>query len=596
MNARAVFLASAMLFSWSSAQPYGNSRVTIDPKTLEAIQIGPGQWVTNANQVRTAGVQAGHEIVKYSSSANYANALRGTATTLGSKAFNVAKGGLRFIGVGALMQVGALSVNAALQWFYKQAQMSTGTALDTAYNGAIPWTFAIGPGQCYVNNKSWTDWSSGTGVVKLYHEGELSAGYMIAGGSIASHRSAFSGSGHLECDDEMRRSIETATQTYLNNRFPNSAGTWERSTAGTTYSPQLYPGDYRDWPWVYTNSGSNLADVIENDPAAYDALRNQVMPQYLDAHPVTDQELTQGKLPGGATYTLQSGQPVTVNHVYGGPYDQNADTDGDGYSDYLELRSFSPMDDPQVIPGDLDNDGTVDIDDPDQDGDGATDEQEDAAGTNRRDPQSIPESLDFDGDGIANDLDPDDDNDGTPDASDPDPLNKNVPVKCTAGMTPSEDGRSCIPAKAEDGCPEGYRAVPGADPPKCEPIPDTENKDPVSDQCGDFSVKRLMTHTGHYLRDVFKSCRDLGDIWKPVQTAAAQKFPFSLVAALNKPLIKTETGAAGPAIPTNWGYFTVDMSRYDSVWAIAKVLFKTVLGVAFLALLLNKLMGQVIIS
>ena len=561
---------------------------------LLAVQVGHAEAVRNLpftppasafSTFRDAANGAALDVIKFTPASGYAAALRGTAPTLGSKAFSLLKGGARMIGTGAVYQLGAIAINEALGWFYRQAQMATGTALDQAYTGAIPWTFVVSNGRCSVSNGSWTDWSSGTGVVKLYHEGEIAADYMISGAQPQVWKADFSGAGHATCTDIERQRAEKNARDYLNNRFPNSAGSWERSTDGRTYSPQLYPGDYRDWPWVFTSTAQTVADVIQSDPAAFAALRDQVMPQYMNAHPMTEQDAVQGRGPLGGTIRAPDGTTMlTVNQIYGGPVNPDLNSDTDPFTDGEEWQAGTELDDPTSFPGDLDQDGIPDWRDEDRDGDGlpnSTDPDPDKA-----------DVADLDGDGVPDASDPDIDGDNVPNASDPEPRNASIPVKCATGQKPSADGRSCVPEEEPAKCPTGYKLNEGTG--KCEP--DTDPADPTGDACGDFSPKRFMTHTGHYLRDVLLPCEPLGTFWSPLLEVAKGKYPFAMVNSLSNMVSAPSTGNQGAVLPAKVGPWEMDWGFITVLIASIGLMFQGYVSWVAVEMILSRFMGQVVIK
>jgi hypothetical protein len=98
------------------------------------------------------------------------------------------------------------------------------------------------------------------------------------------------------------------------------------------------------------------------------------------------------------------------------PNSEDADDDGDGFSDVMEnLLGTDPLD-AQDKPVDTDGDGIPDALDNDDDNDGFSDEVEIEEGTDPLDPNSKPSAIDTDGDGIPDVTDTDDDNDGLTDA------------------------------------------------------------------------------------------------------------------------------------------------------------------------------------
>lgn len=106
----------------------------------------------------------------------------------------------------------------------------------------------------------------------------------------------------------------------------------------------------------------------------------------------------------------------------------NPDTDGDGANDLIDTRPLNPS-------VDTDGDGLIDDVDNDDDNDGVRDSVESAQGTDPLDPDSdndgandlidtrpLNPSGDTDGDGLVDDADTDDDNDGVLDSEDAFPL------------------------------------------------------------------------------------------------------------------------------------------------------------------------------
>ena len=104
---------------------------------------------------------------------------------------------------------------------------------------------------------------------------------------------------------------------------------------------------------------------------------------------------------------------VTVNGTtnISASCDATIDTDGDGIPDYLDTDE---LDGPLA---DYDNDGLLNQNDPDDDNDGILDVVEIAAGTDslNSDDPVLGGNLDTDGDSMVDGIDPDDDNDGMSD-------------------------------------------------------------------------------------------------------------------------------------------------------------------------------------
>lgn len=568
---RAAFLAAAALFAWSSQA--SASRVAINPKTLQPIIITPETFANNRAAYQNAGVSAGYEIVKYSPKANFVNALRqGGSAVIGSKAFQVVKGGGRLIGAGALLQVGAVAVNEALKWFYNELKRETGTALDQ-YVGKLTWYIDISYPECRTTKETKFNPSTGQDYTVIHVFTDTRVFYSYNFNNYTNYETftmEHTPTGTTGCTQSMMSAGVDDAKVRSRNRgtAPNTA-TWQ-PYAGT-------PGKYlrnerinttNYTPYVFlADPGADIASIIDSNPAAMDALRKMVE-DYMRAHPPTAADWENNRPWGGNTTSSRTGGPVTINEITGGPWDRDLDTDRDGFTDGQELDGHSDMDDPDMLPGDLDNDGIPDYEDPDMDGDGVPDDVENDKGTDPYDPESKPEEPE-----------------------------EPEPIKCPSGYEASSDGKSCTPVKDDPKCPDGYRSVEGSDPPKCEKIPDDDPKDPPSDTCGDFSVPRLLAHTGHYIRDVFFPCESLQDLFAPLLAAARTKYPFSLVSAINGNLIQApDSGDQSAVLPATWGPFTFDWSWLSPLLLVVGLLFKGFASWLAVDLVLSRMWGQVVIK
>lgn len=263
----------------------------------------------------------------------------------------------------------------------------------------------------------------------------------------------------------------------------------------------------------------------------------------------------------------------------------NADTDGDGFSDCEEAsidpktgKPYGNPRSPYVTPE------TVRIEN-------EKNECESSGGTWQA--NNTCKKLDTDKDGIPDDEDTDDDNDGVPDDKDPEPKNANIPVKCGTGFKASADGKTCEPEKEADKCPEGYKPVEGANPPKCEPD-ESKDKDPVGDECGDFSLKRAAAHTAHWMRDILISCNDVD--WVSLLDPIKEKFPFSLISGMNDLVDVSGASSAGSPIPSQIGPFKLDLSFATAFLAFIKLAWRAVLWYFVIRWLIDRLSGQVVLS
>ena len=183
-----------------------------------------------------------------------------------------------------------------------------------------------------------------------------------------------------------------------------------------------------------------------------------------------------------------------------------ADSDGDGLPDELP-GDYDPMEGPTpglVADDDDDNDGLPDLEEsatgtdstnPDTDGDGYCDGPTAVAGVCQTGPDAFPldpaEWLDTDGDGIGNEADTDDDNDGLPDLEES--------ATGTDSTNPDTDG---------DGYCDGAEAVTGV----CEAGPDAFPTDPSAhaDTDGD-GMPDTITGTSTSVPALVEDTDDDGD-------------------------------------------------------------------------------------
>lgn len=382
--------------------------------------------------------------------------------------------------------------------------------------------------------------------------------------------------------------------------------------------------------WLYASgtctTGTSLADAITRSPATAQEVAD-IVADYV------------GSRPGMAPRVLE---PIpNVNEEADDVVDPGLDTDRDGVTDGDEVRrgpgvltnpgnrphpaDGQPTDpaDPLSKPLDTDKDGIPDWRDGDDDGDGAPDNEETEEG--QKDKNITPDRYrDTDGDGVPDSEDLDDDGDGFPDdveereGSNPkDPSDKPTdkpcgvpgevrgpsgscqpeeeeeekPKECTPGSSLGQDGKTCEPDKEEEKCPEGKKSD-GGEPPKC--VDDSDDKGPVKDDCGDFAIKRLLTHTGHYLRDVVFPCEDYD--WTKFSGLVSNKFPFSVAASMGT-IFKSDVSGSSPSpLPTKLGMFDIDIGFAASFLAAIKLMFRAAVWWLFFSWLAGRLSGQVVLS
>lgn len=496
--------------------------------------------------------------------------LKGNRLVQGSG--NLIKGSGRSIGYGFAFSIGAGLFNAALQKFFDQARLDASgqnqlyTCLSNSVNmgeslsldstcetksNTNEGTFPFGPAPIYPKDAIWWNFHP-QGLGPFYftiRDNGHSWGVSFACGSPGGPNGQTSVSPNLA-------GVQPLYDNYLR----------ECNYSSSSVTP-IPLSEYID--------GSNRTPPR---PEIKQQLKQTII-NYINTAPI-DLSGTKPITPGVTMSPLPS-----INQIYGQPIDCNQDLDADGWGDCEEIQRGSDPNSRTSTPSPT----------RDTDGDGVTDFDEDTAGTDPYDPSDHPEISDLDGDGIPDSTDPDIDGDGVPNESDPDPKDKTIPVKCNSGYKPSLDGKSCVPEQSEEKCPEGQK-LNDATPPKC--VVDEDKKDnPVGDECGDFSIKRLTTHTGHYLRDIVFPCESIADLFQPLISAASVKYPFSMLGALDGDLIDVGSGGdQSSVLPTDFGPWTLDWGWLSGLLAVTGLLFKGFLTWLGVDLILSRLLGQVVIK
>lgn len=276
-----------------------------------------------------------------------------------------------------------------------------------------------------------------------------------------------------------------------------------------------------------------LADVLKKQPEVANDL-NKLLKRYIETHPQDVKKMILDH--------------YTDNQFEDNPYyDLATDSDGDGVPDYVEYEhgGVDFVNDPSKIP-DLTDDSAKDLSkDPTKDPskDPSKDPDKDLAKDPSKDPAKDPSK------------DPSKDPDKDP-AKDPskDPL-RDKRDRCSAAGRVWDD--------VNDMCG-------GAEPQK-------KDEWPVSDNCGDMSLPRLMQYPASWGRDLILPCQNLGDLIHPLVEAAKTRFPFSVGIALNGWFNTGGSESANvPDLPKQIGPIPLDFGWLTGLW----VTIKTLVGVA----------------
>ncbi|WP_157205970.1 thrombospondin type 3 repeat-containing protein [Calidithermus timidus] len=280
--------------------------------------------------------------------------------------------------------LGSVAVYAALDYFYKSIQAQVQPDLDAWYRWGDKIPF--GSWDAYID-LTWCDTYFNTQEYR-FKQPNTNSYWKYSGGSCSSPN-------------------PTAAMLQYDNRFPPPQGYQWTSGEGRQYQAQPGGGAYSPAPLYirWTSGRPSLSDWLAGHPAAAQALRDTVIPAWLDKRLANPADYA-NPAPG-----ISLDPAPNPNQWWDDPYRCGwCDSDRDRWPDWMEDKLSTDPSNPNSVP---DPNG-------DADGDGYTNEEERIAGTDPADPASHPEPQ----------PQPDADQDGIPDSADPcpsDPLNQCQP-------------------------------------------------------------------------------------------------------------------------------------------------------------------------
>lgn len=266
---------------------------------------------------------------------------------------------------GAAVAAGSL-IYAALDWFYKEAQRSTGTSLDEWSEGIATGSVAITvgvrltyPGESYAQYRTWWAYVNKAGQSVSGGNGGVSSPYKLGvteSDWLEVFNEAYAGWCALYCADGWFALPNAYVVTGNATPYCGSVG-------GVTSRCYL------------VKTLDDLGDWIDNHPDAGPAARG-ILNDYLQHQegqpwwPYTYEE------PYGPGSGIELDPVPNINQWYDNPYaNPQLDTDGDGWPDWKEVVGGTDPLDPNdyaaydPAPGEDPNDDPL----PDRDGDGIPD-------------------------------------------------------------------------------------------------------------------------------------------------------------------------------------------------------------------------------
>jgi hypothetical protein len=571
---------------------------------------------------------------------------------------------------GAAVVGGGLIVGA-LDWLYNEAKdaagapLSTGTSLDDYYRGtAGGWYSAIGPYKCNVTKV--TDggelYAKATRTTEIYQRGWNSPNQDMGAHIHYIDDGSYSKVGASTSVDSMCTMPQNWYETLQSQAFQN----YSHPQIWYTGSPQISSGEVNRLSEIVRYSILNdgmtngpqsipLSDFLNTHPDAVTALKEQVIPKYLDSH---QPQPTSTPWPGvrlnppptptqwNQTDPVPVGDPTTItsSNPDGGstttstqPYDNGTSTvttttstpvatrNPDGTTTTTITTTSSrqkyaangqPVGSPVVTTTSTTStstpvsttsttttnpDGSTTIRTTTKYSDGTQTVTDVTTGTvtttnpdGSQDVVTTTTTTTTGYDKSGNVV-------GTP----------KVGVTSTTAHTaapdpskPQENEKNCT---ASGGTWTGTSCTPSADPAKtacltaggtyadgvCTPNP-TKPPPFVQANCtrGTLAVSSFVSDFFGTLRAVFVPCKDH---FTELRDAVRTKFPFSIGAGLNN-LMTPAGGSNATPLPTDLGWFQLDFAPYAVFFSLSQLLWKSFLTIALTIWLVGKASGQLVIN
>lgn len=515
-----------------------------------------------------------------------------SAASLGSRAVSFVAGNGRFLGYQGAVAVSTVVAGVALNWYMQQAKdaIDQGSPKIAALRDApvVPAGVRL-DGYCsfypvsqYGPNAYFMSCSDSSGELgSIYYGTNRSDGPFLTGG-------------------------QSDAVTRLTYQYPGDVIIGTPGSGSLNFghlSPVAAPPTFGQMFDGYTAPGGQ---VVPADPAIAEEVRN-ITKAYARSHPPSAAGLASGNIFPGVTMS-----PIpNANQVAGGPVDPTIDTDKDGVTDAKEIAAGTNPDDPLSKPK-ISDSGTTTTTVKNPDGTTTTTTTvKNPDGTIATRTVTTKTDQITNPDGSVTTTTTSTTTDVTKDASGAPIGEPEVSVKTDKATAPAPDkpatdeagcvarggvwsSGSCTP-KSEP-CPVGTSAVAGL-PGSTAPAACKKDEDPPNlNGCNDFTVPRLLQHTGAYLKDLFVPCADTGDLFTPLKTATANKFPFSMTTKLGNMVNVGSGGGRAAVLPDTIGPFKMDWGWITTLVFTVGLLFKAFVAYLCIDFILSKLSGQVVMK